>query len=265
MRIIEASELDVVRSGEIPAHVGCIMDGNGRWALMRDLSRTNGHAAAEEAVVSVVDGALDLGVRWLSVYAFSTENWTRGPDEVAFLMSFDEWLLRKERRDELIEKGVRVRFVGRLDDPKVPEASREWLAETEELTREGTRLTFCVAFNYGGRAEIVDAVRSVLADGVTADELTEDHLRARMYAADMPDLDLVVRTSAEHRTSNFFPWHSTYAELVFADTLWPDFRAWHLYSAVAEYQTRRRRRGAALAGADAESQPVATHHYGDRR
>ncbi|HEX8581813.1 MAG TPA: polyprenyl diphosphate synthase, partial [Acidimicrobiales bacterium] len=192
---------------------------------------------------------------------FSTENWTREPDEVGFLMSFDEWLLRKERRDELIEKGVRVRFLGRLDDLKIPDRSKEWLVETEEVTRHGDRLQFCVAFNYGGRAEIVDAVRSAVADGLAPDEVTEDALRVRMYAPDMPDLDLVVRTSAEHRTSNFFPWHATYAELVFTDTLWPDFRAWHLYSAVAEYQTRRRRRGAAVA----ESQAVGAHHYGDRR
>ncbi len=261
MRIIEASELEAVRSGAIPTHVAIIMDGNGRWALMREHERTHGHAAAEEAVASTVDGALELGIPWLSVYAFSTENWTRGDDEVSFLMSFDEWLLRKERRDELVDKGVRVRFLGRIDDPKVPERSREWLAETEEVTARGDRLQFCVAFNYGGRAEIVDAVRAVLADRVPAERLTEDDLRRRMYAPDMPDLDLVVRTSAEHRTSNFFPWHGVYAELVFTDTLWPDFRAWHLYSAVAEYQTRRRRRGATLT----ESLAAAAHHYGDRR
>jgi undecaprenyl diphosphate synthase len=265
MRVIEASELDAVRTGEIPAHVGCIMDGNGRWALMREWSRTKGHASAEEAVASTVDGALHLGIPWLSVYAFSTENWTREAEEVAFLMSFDEWLLRKERRDELIRKGVRVRFLGRLDDLKIPDRSKAWLAETEELTSGGDRLQFCVAFNYGGRAEIVDAVRSAVADGLAVEEVTEQALRDRMYAPDMPDLDLVVRTSAEQRTSNFFPWHATYAELVFTDTLWPDFRAWHLYSAVAEFQTRRRRRGAALTGAGTESQAVDPHRYGDRR
>ena len=157
-------------------------------------------------------------------------------------MSFEEWLLRKERRDELNEKGVRIRFLGRLDDPRIPERSREWLTETQELTEHNTRLQFCIAFNYGGRAEIVDAARSAAADGV---EVTEASLRERMYLPDMPDMDLIVRTSGEQRLSNFFPWQGTYAELVFTETLWPDFRRWHFYSAVAEFQRRRRRMGAA--------------------
>jgi undecaprenyl diphosphate synthase len=247
VRIIEGAELDAVCAGEIPRHVGCIMDGNGRWALMRQQSRSDGHAAAEESVVSVVDACLFLGVQWLTVYAFSTENWSREPAEVSFLMSFEEWLLRKERRDEMIEKGVRIRFAGRLDDPRVPERSREWLEETVALTAHNERLEFCIAFNYGGRAELVHAAQQLIRQGVAPDEVTEDSFAAAMYLPDLPEMDLVVRTSAEERMSNFFPWHSTYAELVFTDTLWPDFRAWHLYSAVSEFQTRRRRMGAALA------------------
>ncbi|MEN3314973.1 MAG: undecaprenyl diphosphate synthase [Acidimicrobiaceae bacterium] len=245
MRIIEEAQFDTVREGEIPTHVGCIMDGNGRWALMRGLIRIQGHQAAEESVVSTVDAALDLGIEWLSVYAFSTENWARDGAEVRFLMSFDEWLLRRARRDELNDKGVRIRFVGRLDDPQIPQKSRDWLLETEDLTKGNDRLQLCIAFNYGGRAEIVDAVRALAAAGQSLADLTEDEFSRHLYVPEMPDIDLVIRTSAEHRLSNFFIWHSTYAEFVFTETLWPDFRGWHLYSAVAEYQTRRRRMGAA--------------------
>jgi undecaprenyl diphosphate synthase len=247
MRIIEAEQVPDVRAGEVPAHVGVIMDGNGRWAQMRTLTRSEGHAAAEEAVVATVDACLDLGVRWLSAYAFSTENWTREAEEIAFLMRFDEWLLRKERRDELNEKGVQIRFLGRLDDRRIPQDSRDWLVETAAMTAHNTRMVLGIAFNYGGRTEIIDAVRRLVAAGVTPDEVTEERLAAELYAPDMPDMDLVVRTSSEHRTSNFFPWQATYAELVFLDTLWPDFREGHLYSAVAEYQARRRRMGAASA------------------
>lgn len=250
MRIIEGAEIPQIRAGEIPRHVGCIMDGNGRWALMREQSRSDGHAAAEESVVSTVNAALDLGVQWLTVYAFSTENWSREPAEVEFLMSFDEWLLRKERRDELNEKGVRIRFVGRLDDERIPPRSHDWLRETESMTADNTKLNFCIAFNYGGRAEILHAVRSLVDDGVGSEKVSEETLAARFYEPEMPDMDLVVRTSAEERLSNFFPWHATYAEFVFSETLWPDFRGWHFYSAVAEYQVRRRRMGAATSGDD---------------
>lgn len=245
MRIIEADQVADVRAGEIPAHIGVIMDGNGRWAQMRTLTRSQGHAAAEDAVVATVDACLALGVEWLSAYAFSTENWTRDIAEIAFLMRFDEWLLRKERRDELKDKGVQIRFLGRLDDPRIPPDSRDWLTETAALTAHNSRMVLGIAFNYGGRAEIADAARRLVASGIGPDEVTEERLAAELYAPDMPDMDLVVRTSSEHRMSNFFPWQATYAELVFLDTLWPDFRAGHLYSAVAEYQARRRRMGAA--------------------
>jgi undecaprenyl diphosphate synthase len=243
VRIIESSQIDLVRSGEIPNHIGVIMDGNGRWAQMRDLSRSEGHAAAEAAVVATVDACLDLGVRWLTAYAFSTENWTRDQEEVAFLMRFDEWLLRKERRIELRDKGVQVRFIGRIDDERIPPDSRAWLTETMEMTAHNDRLVLAIAFNYGGRAELVDAVNSLMAAGVGP--VDEQQLHDALYASDMPEMDLVFRTSSEHRLSNFFPWHASYAELVFPDTLWPDVREWHIYSAVAEYQQRRRRRGAA--------------------
>jgi undecaprenyl diphosphate synthase len=243
VRIVEAAEMALVAEGEIPHHVACIMDGNGRWAQMRGLNRSIGHEAAEESVDAVVDGCLELGVRWLTVYAFSTENWQREPAEVAFLMSLQEWLLREEKRQRFKRIGVRLRFRGDLDDPRVPDACRNWLRECEQMTADNDRLEFCIAFNYGGRAEIVEAVKAIVASGVVADDVDEAMLHHAMYEPAMPDIDLLIRTSSEYRLSNFFPWHSTYAEFVFMDTLWPDFRAGHLYSAVAEYQQRRRRKG----------------------
>lgn len=250
MRIIEGPELARVMAGEIPVHVGCIMDGNGRWALMREQERTEGHRAAEAAVYSTVIGALNLGVKWLSLYAFSTENWKRNPVEITFLMAFQEWLLHEARVEELRELGVRIRFCGRLDDERIPADSRAYLRDIEARTAHNDRMQMVIAFNYGGRAEILDAVARMIADGLTPAEVSEESLEARLYLPEMPDMDLVVRTSAEHRLSNFFPWQATYAEFVFTETLWPDFRAWHLYSAVAEYQSRRRRMGDTVTGAD---------------
>ncbi len=243
MRLIEATEHESVRAGEIPTHVSCIMDGNGRWASMRDLSRSQGHAAAEESVDAVVDGCLELGVGWLSVYAFSTENWSREPAEVAFLMSLHEWLLRDEKRKRFRDIGVRLRFVGDLADPRIPDQCRNWLHECEEMTLHNDRLQFAIAFNYGGRAETLNAVKRLMVTGRDPASLTEDDLAAAMYDPEMPDIDLLIRTSSEFRLSNYFPWHAAYSEFVFIDTLWPDFRAGHLYSAVAEYQSRRRRKG----------------------
>ncbi|MSW19597.1 MAG: di-trans,poly-cis-decaprenylcistransferase [Actinobacteria bacterium] len=250
MRIVEASEMALVAEGEIPRHVACIMDGNGRWAQMRNLTRSVGHEAAEESVDAVVDGCLALGVKWLTVYAFSTENWKREPAEVAFLMSLQEWLLREEKRQRFKRIGVRLRFLGDLDDPRVPDACRNWLRECEEMTAHNDGLEFCIAFNYGGRAEIVDAVKSLVAAGTPADQIDEAAVHAAMYEPSMPDIDLLIRTSSEYRLSNFFPWHSTYAEFVFMDTLWPDFREGHLYSAVAEFQQRRRRKGSSGTGSE---------------
>jgi undecaprenyl diphosphate synthase len=249
MRIVEEPELPLVRAGVMPRHVGCIMDGNGRWALARNQSRSEGHRAAEAAVTSTVDAALELGIEWLTVYAFSTENWKRPIDEVQFLMRFEEWLFRRPVRDRMIADGVRFRFVGRtgpryegpVDKALVPADTMGYIVETEALSAANSRLNLCIAFNYGGRSEIIDAVNQLIAAG---NPVTEDSFARALYCPDMPDMDLIVRTSAEERLSNFFPWHGAYAELVFTETLWPDFRGWHLYSAVAEYQRRRRRKGA---------------------
>ncbi len=199
------------------------MDGNGRWAARRGLPRTEGHAAGEEALLDVVDGALEIGVKWLTLYAFSTENWRRPADEVRYLMGFNESLLVR-RRDELHQKGVRIRFAGRRDW-RVPRRVLRRMDESAELTRGNRRMTLTMAFNYGGRAEIVDAVRSLVASGVSSARVDERAIRKHLYFPDMPDPDLVIRTSGEYRISNFLLWELAYSELVFSDVLWPDFAA----------------------------------------
>ena len=217
--------------GPIPTHVACVMDGNGRWAARRGLPRTEGHAAGEAALLDAVEGALELGIPWITMYAFSTENWRRPADEVRYLMGFNESLLVR-RRDELHEKGVRIRFAGRRDW-RVPKRVLRRMDESDRPDRGttgGARLT--MAFNYGGRAEIVDAVRRLVADGVAADKVNEKAIRSRLYFPDQPDPDLVIRTSGEHRISNFLLWQLAYSELVFDDVLWPDFRRGHLFAAV---------------------------------
>ncbi len=236
---MDLSHLDL---GRIPHHVACVMDGNGRWAKERGLKRTDGHAAGEEALLDVVEGALEMGVGWLTVYAFSTENWRRPGDEVRFLMRFNESLLMR-RRDELNEKGVRIRFVGRRDW-RVPKRLLNQIDEAVALTAANRRLTFTVAFNYGARAELVDAFRALAAEGVDPSSIDEAAVAKRLYDPEMPDVDLWVRTSGEYRMSNFLLWQSAYAEMVFTDTYWPAFRREHLAAAVAEYQRRDRRFGA---------------------
>jgi undecaprenyl diphosphate synthase len=225
----------------IPTHIGCVMDGNGRWAEARGLPRTEGHRKGEDALFEAVEGGLELGVKWLTVYAFSTENWRRPPDEVRFLVNFNEDILVR-RRQELHERGVRIRFVGRRDW-RVPRRIIRRMDESTALTEKNGRMTLTIAFNYGGRAEIVDAVRDLVADKVPAKKIDERSLRARLYDPEMPDPDLIVRTSGEYRLSNFLLWESAYSEFVFTDTLWPDFTREHLYDAVREFQGRDRRFG----------------------
>jgi undecaprenyl diphosphate synthase len=217
------------------------MDGNGRWARARGLPRTAGHAAGEEAMFDTVDGALDVGVRWLSMFAFSTENWRRPPDEVRFLMNFNEGILTRHR-DDLARKGVRIRFTGRRDW-RVPKRLLRHMDESAALTERKRRMTLTICFNYGGRAEIVDAVKAIVADGVKPEKVDEKAIRSRLYWPDMPDPDLVVRTSGEFRISNFLLWQLAYSELVFSDVLWPDFRRENLFDAIREYQRRERRYG----------------------
>ena len=235
-----------IDDARIPRHIAIVMDGNGRWAKQRGLKRTDGHAAGEEALFDTVNGALDIGLDWMTVFAFSTENWRPPIDEVRFLMGFNESLLLR-RRDELNELGVRVRFIGRRAG-RVPGRLRRRIADAEELTRANRRLTLTFAFNYGGRAELVDAARAIaheVAEGrLDPDKISDRTLARHLYAPDMPDPDLLVRTSGEFRISNYLLWELAYAELVFTDVLWPDFRRDHLFEAIREFQRRERRFGA---------------------
>jgi undecaprenyl diphosphate synthase len=217
------------------------MDGNGRWAQRRGLKRTEGHAAGEEALVDAAYGALSIGVEVLTVYAFSTENWRRPVDEVRFLMNFNESLL-KRRMHELNDDGVRMAFSGRRDR-RVPRRVLANMQEAESLTGKNKRMTLNMAFNYGGRAEIVDAVKQLIDDGVPSNKVDERSIRSRLYHPEFPDPDLVIRPSGEHRISNYLLWQIAYSELVFNDVLWPDFRREHLFAAIEEYQQRERRFG----------------------
>jgi undecaprenyl diphosphate synthase len=235
---VDVPDIDPTR---IPTHVAAVMDGNGRWAQRQGLKRTEGHTAGEEALFDAVEGALELGIQWFTVYAFSTENWRRPPEEVRFLMGFNESLLVR-RRDELHERGVRVKVLGRRDW-RVPKRLLRRIDEAVELTARNRKLTLNVAFNYGGRDEFVDAVRRLVEEGVAPDKIDEKAIARRLYDPEMPDPDLVLRTSGEYRLSNFLLWESAYSELVFTDVLWPDFRREHLYEAVREFQARDRRFG----------------------
>ena len=234
-------DLDGIDARRVPAHVALVMDGNGRWAQKRGLKRTEGHAAGEEALFDTVEGGLDLGLSWMTVYAFSTENWKRPADEVKYLMGFNESILTR-RRDELHERGVRMRFAGRRDW-RVPKRLLKQMDQSVELTQDNKVMTLTIAFNYGGRAEIVDAVRKLVAEGVQPDKVDEKAIRRHLYDPEMPDPDLVVRTSGEYRISNFLLWELAYSELVFTEVLWPDFRREDLFEAVREFQRRERRFG----------------------
>jgi undecaprenyl diphosphate synthase len=237
------SDLDLSR---IPRHVGIVMDGNGRWAKQRGLPRTEGHKMGEEALFDTVEGALEVGLEWLTVYGFSTENWRRPRDEVRFLMNFNRSLLRR-RRDELHDRGVRIVFTGRRDW-RVPRGVLREMEEAEQLTRANTRMTLNIAFNYGGRTEVVDAVRRLVSDHdagrLRGERLSVESIAARLYRPDMPDPDLVIRTSGEQRISNFLLWQAAYAELWFTPVLWPDFDREHLFEAIRDFQKRSRRFGA---------------------
>jgi trans,polycis-polyprenyl diphosphate synthase len=223
------------------------MDGNGRWAKQRGLPRTKGHEAGEAALLDVIHGAVEIGVRYLSAYAFSTENWKRSPDEVRFLMGFNREVIHR-RRDELDAIGVRVRWAGRR--------RRLWrsviaeLEEAERRTRDNDVITLQFCVNYGGRAEIADAVHAIAEDvaakGLKPAKVDEALIARYLDEPDIPDVDLFVRSSGEQRTSNFLLWQSAYAELVFLDTLWPDFDRRHLWKAIEIYARRDRRYGGAI-------------------
>lgn len=228
----------------IPRHIALVMDGNGRWAQQRGMKRTEGHRRGEAVLMECVDACLELGVDWLSAYAFSTENWRRSRDEVRFLMGFSRDVLRRER-DILHAKNVRIVWAGRR--PRLWRSVLRELEIAEEMTKDNTAMTLAMCINYGGRAELIDAARAISEASHRGElkpgDITEDTLYQWLYRPDMPDVDLFLRPSGEQRTSNFLLWQSAYAEMVYRDILFPDFSAEDLYGAVLEYAQRDRRFG----------------------
>ena len=231
---------------QIPQHVAVVMDGNGRWAKQRGLARTAGHEAGEAALLDMVHGAIEIGVKELSAFAFSTENWRRSPEEVKFLMEFNRQVLRK-RRDEMNELGVKIRWVGR--EKRLMASVLKELKEAEELTKNNKVLTVNMCINYGGRAEMLDAAVAIAMDAmrkkIKPDSLTEKSIHKYLYAPQMRDVDLFLRSSGEQRTSNFLMWQSAYSEMVFLDVLWPDADRRILWKAIEIYAERERRFGKA--------------------
>ena len=231
---------------KIPHHVALVMDGNGRWAKQRGLPRTKGHEKGESALFDVVEGAIQIGVKELSAFAFSTENWRRSPDEVKFLMGFNRDVIRR-RRDEMHRMGVRIRWVGRPQ--RLWKSVIEELEIAEELTAKNKVLTLNMCVNYGGRAEIADAAQA-LAQDVLRRRVKPEQINERVFAKyldepKMSDVDLFLRSSGEQRTSNFLIWQSAYAEMVFMDVLWPDVTRRTLWKAIEMYAERDRRFGKA--------------------
>lgn len=235
-----------LKAEDLPKHVAIVMDGNGRWAKQRGMARTKGHEAGERALFDVVEGALEIGLKEMSVYAFSTENWRRSPEEVRFLMSFNREVIKK-RRDEMHARGIKIRWVGRRQ--------RLWasvireLEAAERLTKRNNVMTLNMCINYGGRAEIVDATKRIAADvakrKIKPEAITEKLFSRYLDEPAMNDVDLFFRSSGEQRTSNFLMWQSAYAEMVFMDVLWPDVDRLTLWKAIETYAERERRFGGA--------------------
>jgi undecaprenyl diphosphate synthase len=238
---------NVPKFSKVPTHVAIVMDGNGRWANKRGLTRVEGHKAGEAALLDVVEGAIEAGVKFLSVYAFSTENWKRSPEEVRFLMGFNREVLQR-RRDTLNEWGVRIRWAGRR--PKLWASVIQELQDAERLTSKNKTLTLTMCVNYGGRIELVDAMNQITLDvsggKLRAGSVTEKTVQKYLQTSEIPDVDLFIRSSGEQRTSNFLIWQSAYAEFAFDETLWPDFRREHLWQAITDFGNRSRRFGKAV-------------------
>ena len=236
----------------VPQHVAIVMDGNGRWANARGLPRTAGHEAGEAALLDVMAGAIEIGVKHVSAYAFSTENWKRSPDEVRFLMGFNRAVLHRQR-DTMNDWGVRVRWAGRR--PRLWRSVITELEAAERLTRDNDVCTLTMCVNYGGRAEIVDATRAIAAEVAAGrldpGKITERTIQRHLDEPDLPDVDLFLRTSGEQRTSNFMIWQAAYAELVFLEEYWPDVDRRSLWKAIETYVLRDRRYGGAIDAAAA--------------
>ncbi len=232
----------VIEKSQIPKHVAVVMDGNGRWARNRGLKRIEGHKAGEAPLFDMVEGAIEIGVKELSAYAFSTENWKRSPEEVRFLMGFNKEVLRR-RRDQMNELGVRIRWIGQ--EKRLWSSVIDELLEAEELTANNKVLTLNMCVNYGGRAEIVQAAEQMARDHKKNKLKNFDERTFAKYLELPSDVDLFLRSSGEQRLSNFLPWQSAYAELVFMDVLWPDADRRTLWKAIEEYSSRNRRFGKA--------------------
>lgn len=227
-------------ASRIPRHIAVIMDGNGRWAKQRGLPRLAGHRAGTENIRAIVTACDQIGVRVLTLYAFSTENWSRPSIEVQGLMQILSDFIDRETRN-LHEQNVLLRHLGRLEglSPRL----RQKVQQAIDLTKDNTGLTLAIAFNYGGRADIVDAVRAIATEGISPDRIDEQVIADHLYTRGMPDPDIVIRTSGEHRTSNFLTWQAAYSEYWFTPVFWPDFRPEHLQQAISDYGRRERRFG----------------------
>ena len=224
----------------VPPHVAIIMDGNGRWAQERGLPRVAGHRAGTENLREVIEASVEFGIQYLTIYAFSTENWKRPQDEIQGLMRIFRTMLDRELQN-LHQNGVQLRHFGRLD--RIDDALRKQVLEAIELTKDNQTLILNIAFNYGGRDEIIRAVKGLIEDGHSADEVTEDLISEYLYSANCPDPDLIIRTSGEFRCSNFLIWQGAYAEWYFTPTYWPDFGREDLHRALQDYNQRERRYG----------------------
>lgn len=231
----------------VPAHVAIIMDGNGRWATSRGLPRISGHEAGTENIRRITTAAGELGIKYLTLWAFSTENWKRPREEVEGILQILSDAIESET-EELHRQGAQLRHIGSLDGLS-PDLRRA-ITDAIDLTRNNDSIVLTLAFNYGGRAEIVQAVQQIIRDGTPAEEVTESLISSYLYTQDMPEPDLVIRTSGEFRTSNFLLWQAAYAEYHFSPVLWPDFGAEELRQAIEDYQHRERRFGGIKTTAD---------------
>ncbi len=224
----------------VPRHVAIIMDGNGRWAKARGLPRLAGHRAGTENLKPILEACVEFGIEFLTIWAFSTENWRRPEEEVKGLLRILEFMIRRELQ-ELHKQGVKLRHIGRID--RLPKRLQKQILDAIELTKDNHRIGLNVAFDYGGRAEIVRALKQIIRDGIPADQVSEELISSYMYTAEQPDPDLIIRTSGELRTSGFMLWQSAYTEYYITPTLWPDFNPEELYQALVAFNQRDRRYG----------------------
>lgn len=245
----QLSKENLPKLEKVPTHVAIIMDGNGRWAKQRGLPRSEGHRQGTENLRRTIRGAVEFGIQVMTIYAFSTENWSRPRREVLLLMRILEMVIDRELR-ELDEEGVQIRHIGELDgiEPRLAQKVKDAC----EFTKNNQRLILNVAFNYGGRDEIIHAVQQIVRDGIPADDITEETITNYIYTSDLPDPDLIIRTSGEFRLSNFLIWQGAYSEIYTTPTYWPDFDRVEFHKALVEYGNRRRRFGKTDAQIDAE-------------